>query len=201
MPIREEIVSVEQSPPHRRNPEKGRRDTRPDRPAYWTVIPAAVRYDRALPPNAKLLYGEVAALAAKRGYCYARNSYFSALFGLSDRSVTRLLAVLARQGYLRIDILRDEKTNNVRERRIFPTCTQSAQGSGTAPVNFGGTPPDPNGDKNNTRRDAVPPVVPQGGQEGKTGRPAGDVPRRGLHGWHYEEIDGERVLVIDEPGD
>ena len=26
-----------------------------ERPGYWTVIPAAVRYDRALPPNAKLL--------------------------------------------------------------------------------------------------------------------------------------------------
>lgn len=39
-----------------------------ERPAYWAVIPASVRYDRELPPNAKLLYGEVTALSDKLGY-------------------------------------------------------------------------------------------------------------------------------------
>ena len=69
-----------------------------DKPGYWAVIPATVRYDPALPPNAKLLYGEITALSNAKGYCYAQNRYFSALFGLSDRSVCRLLAALAKGG-------------------------------------------------------------------------------------------------------
>ena len=81
-----------------------------ERPAYWAVIPASVRYDRDLPPNAKLLYGEVTALSDKLGYCYAKNSYFSELFSLSERSVTRLFAVLVERGYLRVDVIRDEST-------------------------------------------------------------------------------------------
>ncbi|MEQ2444586.1 hypothetical protein WMO64_14055 [Pseudoflavonifractor sp. CLA-AP-H29] len=35
-------------------------------------------------------------------------------------------------------------------------------------------------------------------------KPKGQAPRapaQGLSGWHYEEIDGEKVLVVDEPGD
>ena len=64
-----------------------------ERPAYWAVIPASVRYDQDLPPNAKLLYGEVTALSDKRGYCYAQNGYFSELFSLSERSITRLFAL------------------------------------------------------------------------------------------------------------
>ncbi len=45
------------------------------RPGYWAVLPATVRYDKTLRPNAKLLYAEITALADARGYCWATNSY------------------------------------------------------------------------------------------------------------------------------
>ena len=66
-----------------------------ERPAYWAVIPASVRYDQDLPPNAKLLYGEITALSNAKGYCSARNAYFADLFGLGEKSVSRLIAILA----------------------------------------------------------------------------------------------------------
>ena len=38
-----------------------------EQPGFWALIPASVRYDKELPPNAKLLYGEVTALSDKLG--------------------------------------------------------------------------------------------------------------------------------------
>ena len=162
-----------------------------EHPAYWAVIPASVRYDKDLPPNAKLLYGEVTALSDKRGYCYAQNSYFSELFSLSERSITRLFAVLVDRGYLRVDVIRDESTQEVLERRIYPIydhgisdpppdifvgtppdiAPQDMGGDYIPPDNFvrtppdnsDGTPPDKNVGKNGTSYDYnIPPIVPQG---------------------------------------
>ncbi|MCR1907074.1 helix-turn-helix domain-containing protein [Intestinimonas butyriciproducens] len=118
-----------------------------ERPAYWAVIPASVRYDTELSPNAKLLYGEVTALSDKLGYCYAQNSYFSKLFGLSDRSITRLFAALAERGYLRVDVIRDEATQEVLERRIYAVYSQEESEPPPDKIvgssdNFDTTPPD-----------------------------------------------------------
>jgi len=40
-----------------------------DKPNYYAVITAEVRYDTRLTPFAKLMYAEVVALANKEGYC------------------------------------------------------------------------------------------------------------------------------------
>ena len=39
--------------------------------SLYSVIPARVRDDHTLRPNAKLLYGELSALAQAEGYCWA----------------------------------------------------------------------------------------------------------------------------------
>lgn len=72
------------------------------KPAFWAVLPAAVRYDEELPPNAKLLYAEISALTDQRGYCYASNEYFMRLYSLSERTIRRLISELARLGYISI---------------------------------------------------------------------------------------------------
>ena len=42
-----------------------------DNPGYYAVIPANVRYDKRLKPNAKLLFGEITCLTNKKGFCWA----------------------------------------------------------------------------------------------------------------------------------
>ena len=45
-----------------------------ERPNYYAIIPANVRYSD-ITPNAKLLYGEITCLCNKEGYCYATNDF------------------------------------------------------------------------------------------------------------------------------
>ena len=68
--------------------------------AYYAVIPANVRYDKDLPANAKLLYGEITALCHEKGYCWAQNQYFADLYGVSILSVKRWINALVDKEYV-----------------------------------------------------------------------------------------------------
>lgn len=68
--------------------------------SYYAIIPANVRYDKDLAPNAKLLYGEITALCNEKGYCWASNQYFAELYGVSVLSVKRWLNSLVTKGYV-----------------------------------------------------------------------------------------------------
>lgn len=67
---------------------------------YYAIIPANVRYDKDLVPNAKLLYGEITALCNEKGYCWASNQYFAELYGVSVLSVKRWVNSLVTKGYV-----------------------------------------------------------------------------------------------------
>ena len=88
------------------------------RPSYYAVIPADVRYDDEIPPNAKLLYGEISALIGKDGFCFASNTYFMNLYGFSDPTVSRLLKQLEDNGYIIREQERDSSGKVVR-RKIY----------------------------------------------------------------------------------
>lgn len=68
--------------------------------AYYAIIPANVRYDKDLVPNAKLLYGEITALCNEKGYCWASNQYFAELYGVSVLSIKRWVNSLVTKGYV-----------------------------------------------------------------------------------------------------
>lgn len=71
-------------------------------PNYYAVIPSQVRYDPEISASAKLLYGEIAALSNRFGYCCATNGYFAELYSTKIRTVQRWIGQLADQGYVRI---------------------------------------------------------------------------------------------------
>lgn len=75
----------------------------PEKPGYWAVLPAAVRYDAALPPSARLLYAEISSLTDEYGYCFAGNEYFMTLYNLSERTIRRLISELSRLGYITVE--------------------------------------------------------------------------------------------------
>lgn len=108
-----------------------------EKPGYYAIIPADVRYNEQLPPNAKLLYGEITALTTQQGYCYATNDYFCRLYGFSDPTITRLLKSLEDNGFIRREVVRDQ-TGKVTSRKIW-LCV-SANGV-HPPINFDGALP------------------------------------------------------------
>lgn len=70
---------------------------------YYAIIPANVRYDKELTPNAKLLYGEITALCNEKGYCWASNSYFSDLYNVSKVSISKWLKQLEEKNLVNVE--------------------------------------------------------------------------------------------------
>lgn len=85
-------------------------------PAYYAVIPADVRYAEGVPPNAKLLYGEITALCNKEGHCWASNDYFSELYGVGTRTISRWISALEEGGYIHTEMVATERGT---ERHIY----------------------------------------------------------------------------------
>jgi len=77
-------------------------------PNFYAIIPADVRYDANLKPNAKLLYGEITALCTQEGFCWAENEYFASLYGVNTETVSRWISQLRDGGYINVDIQKSE---------------------------------------------------------------------------------------------
>ena len=84
--------------------------------SYYAIIPANVRYDTELNPNAKLLYGEITALCNEEGYCWATNDYFAELYNVSKISISKWINLLVQKGYLISEIIYKEGTKQILNR-------------------------------------------------------------------------------------
>ena len=112
-------------------------------PTTYAVIPAAVRYDTALAPAARLLYGEITTLCAQRGYCWATNEYFARLYQVRRATVSAWISQLLERGYL------TATTDPIRgnQRRLRPAN----------PADFSELPPEFSDDP---ERFSAPPIPP-----------------------------------------
>ena len=89
--------------------------------SYYAIIPANVRYDEELTPNAKLLYGEITALCNEKGYCWASNVYFAELYKVSKTSISKWISQLTAKGYITSKIIYRDGTKIIEERRLYIT--------------------------------------------------------------------------------
>lgn len=87
-------------------------------PNYYAIIPADVRYDKDLIPNAKLLYGEITALCNAKGYCWASTEYFAKLYDVNRVSIQRWLRSLEENGYIHREVVYKEGTKEIEKRAI-----------------------------------------------------------------------------------
>lgn len=153
-------------------------------PAYWAVLPASVRYDAELRPNAKLLYAEITALANAKGYCFASNDYLATLFGIAKRTVSDLISTLEARGYIKIDVQRNE-ANAVTERRIY-IDRPYIDDADTPIAQNGYTPIAKNGYQNNTSNlNNIPLKPPKGGSRRAPKKTPDWKPDRFAKFWGY----------------
>lgn len=85
---------------------------------YYAIIPATIRYDKNITPNAKLLYAEITALCNEKGYCWASNAYFAELYGVSKTSISNWISSLQKNGYISVDMIYKENSKEIQNRCI-----------------------------------------------------------------------------------
>lgn len=141
-----------------------------EKPSYWAVLPAKVRYDEELRPNAKLLYAEITALANTHGFSWISNERLGEFFGLSPKTIGSLIQQLSQKGYLMVELLRDEK-KAITGRRIWVDKPRFAESdtpilkNEDTPLKIEDTPILKNEEKNNTSIKNIPPCSPPKGTQ------------------------------------
>lgn len=165
-------------------------------PGYIAVIPSEIRYDTALPPSAKLLYGEITALAGSDGYCWATNDYFAQLYGVDKCTISRWISKLQKRGHVTVEVVRGRDGEGaVEERRIYIGRTVAEAAGGIDKKINTYRQKDQEGidekviaNKDELTRENIPPIVPQGDAPEKK-------PRRGRGAkaapdWKPERFEG-----------
>lgn len=80
-----------------------------EKPNYYAIIPAEVRYDEKLRASEKLMYGEITALTYKTGECWASNNYFAKLYNTTPQAISKWILDLQKYGYIKIEYEKQEK--------------------------------------------------------------------------------------------
>ena len=88
-----------------------------NKPNYYAILPADVRYCKALKPIERLIFAEITCLCNHKGYCWANNYYFAELFQISIRSASRYINHLKELDFIKVSVVRDAY-NKVEKRTI-----------------------------------------------------------------------------------
>jgi len=89
-----------------------------EKPSYFAILTADVRYDKTLKPLARLLYAEITALCNQEGYCWAGNQYFADLYEVDPKTVSNWIGQLKIKGYITVQLEYKEGTKQVLKRYI-----------------------------------------------------------------------------------
>ena len=92
-----------------------------EKPNYFAIIPASVRYNKNLNSSQKMFYGEITALTYKTGECWASNKYFSTLYEVSPSLISNWVKALEKENLITVDYEKKGKEITKRIIRIIGT--------------------------------------------------------------------------------
>lgn len=88
----------------------------------YIIIPKSILTDtRLCKPNITEFYGVILSLSRQTGYCFASNSYLADFMKCDIHTVTKWVTRLKQLGYIRAEYLRGDSSNNITQRKIYPT--------------------------------------------------------------------------------
>lgn len=90
-----------------------------ERPSYFSILTADVRYDDRLKANEKIMYSEITALSNKYGYCSASNTYFAKLYKVHKDTISDWINNLKKYGYIKVVLERKDGTKQINKRKIY----------------------------------------------------------------------------------
>lgn len=94
-----------------------------DKPSYYSILTADVRYDKRLKPNEKILFSEITALTQANGICWATNDYFSKLYDVEKVTVSKWINNLKKLGYIDVKMIYRDNTKEI-EKRVISVRTK-----------------------------------------------------------------------------
>ena len=115
-----------------------------DKPTYYTIIPAEVRYNKKISANEKVLYSEIFTLAQKSGTCFASNGFFADLYGVHKSTISKWISTLKEHKLIKISY--NIEGGKVEKRVITPLAPNA-----NPPTPKRQPPLAPNAKYNNTR--------------------------------------------------
>lgn len=89
-----------------------------EKPSYYAILTADVRYDKDLTDREKLLFAEITTLCNKTGECWASNEYFAELYGVTSRSIRTSISHLVKKGYIERKLIYKNDSKEVEKRII-----------------------------------------------------------------------------------
>ena len=176
--------------------ENDDKEDRKSSQSFYAVIPAKVLMDKGLRPNAKLLYAKISNFCNLKGYCWASNEQLAEGLNIVAKTVSSLVSQLSSKNLIRVRVIRDPKTNEIIERRIWllmpeirieEVQTPMPNNEHTLPPNLS-IPIPKNVEENNlSDRSNIPPKAPQGGRRKKREAKAAPdwKPERFAGFWEY----------------
>jgi DNA-binding transcriptional regulator YhcF (GntR family) len=96
-----------------------------ERPNYYAIIPANVRYNDNLKMGEKMMYGEITSLTYKTGECWASNNYFARLYKVTPQAISKWIKNLEKYKYITITY---EKNGKAIEKRIIKLVSTEVEG-------------------------------------------------------------------------
>lgn len=98
-----------------------------EKPNYYSILTANVRYDNRLSDSEKLLFSEITSLTQAIGECWASNDYFAKLYNVSQSTISRRVSKLRKLGYITVDLVYKDGSKTIDKRvvRIAHTYTQN----------------------------------------------------------------------------
>lgn len=105
-----------------------------EKPNYWGILPAIVRYDQNLTCMQKIMFAEISALQNSKGVCFASNQYFGSLYQVHKNTAGKWINKLEKQGYIKSEIKYKPDSKQVDKRLLF-VCIDPINQNVDTPIN------------------------------------------------------------------